>query len=620
MTGRRINWTLTATDKTAAAFASLNNRVSGVAAGFARINSAFGAFAAVAAGGAFGRIVIGALEAGDALDDLSKRLGISAERLQGLQYAAAQNGATAEKLNVGFTRLARSTYDAERGLKEQADAFAELNINIREFSSLDLDERFQVLAEQISKVPSEARQLSLATMLLGRGAAELLPLLQGGAAGLTKLRAEIVATNTVLSNEQVRVLGDAADWWGKAKTEAGNYGKILLSEVIPWLIVAKNKMVDLQSGDLTGATRIDRELRLHKAAIEKFRKDNPDLWELSPEQRAATDPGIAAVDARVLSGLSVATDAIAAEYKARADAIAAVQAKIVADQAAANAEIAGLFSSTREPIEAFGAELKRLAVLSDEYGMSADVVSRAQRQAAERFRSAQQAMFDASASGERWNEAQREAARIMDETRTPWELYISAIERVNELESMGALGIEHATRARSSALDAYYDAVRDVNDELGVLSDSTENLFRDLEAAANGFARNMTDVLFDATNDIGEMFRKLALEIAKALVTNTVTQPLVNSILAAFSPGRALGGAVTGGSSYVVGERGPEVFVPQASGSIVPAGSSGHVNISFNVNSLDPRDAANVIIANKHAIIGVVRQSIQRAGGRPVMA
>jgi phage-related minor tail protein len=38
---------------------------------------------------------------------------------------------------------------------------------------------------------------------------------------------------------------------------------------------------------------------------------------------------------------------------------------------------------------------------------------------------------------------------------------------------------------------------------------------------------------------------------------------------------RATGGPVSGGSPYVVGERGPELFVPAVSGSIVPNNAIG---------------------------------------------
>jgi SLT domain-containing protein len=52
------------------------------------------------------------------------------------------------------------------------------------------------------------------------------------------------------------------------------------------------------------------------------------------------------------------------------------------------------------------------------------------------------------------------------------------------------------------------------------------------------------------------------------------------------APGRATGGAVTPGRAYMVGERGPEVFVPTSSGR-VEAGREGSrdVRISISVNA-----------------------------------
>jgi hypothetical protein len=40
--------------------------------------------------------------------------------------------------------------------------------------------------------------------------------------------------------------------------------------------------------------------------------------------------------------------------------------------------------------------------------------------------------------------------------------------------------------------------------------------------------------------------------------------------MGSYAPGRAKGGPVTGGSTYVVGENGPEIFTPSQSGSIIP--------------------------------------------------
>lgn len=51
-------------------------------------------------------------------------------------------------------------------------------------------------------------------------------------------------------------------------------------------------------------------------------------------------------------------------------------------------------------------------------------------------------------------------------------------------------------------------------------------------------------------------------------------------------PGRATGGPVSPGAAYLVGERGPEVFVPTTSGAVVPprgeAGRDVRVSIAIN--------------------------------------
>jgi phage-related minor tail protein len=48
---------------------------------------------------------------------------------------------------------------------------------------------------------------------------------------------------------------------------------------------------------------------------------------------------------------------------------------------------------------------------------------------------------------------------------------------------------------------------------------------------------------------------------------------------------RASGGSVKAGSSYMVGERGPELFTPGRSGSIAPSGSFGGANVVVNVDA-----------------------------------
>ena len=63
--------------------------------------------------------------------------------------------------------------------------------------------------------------------------------------------------------------------------------------------------------------------------------------------------------------------------------------------------------------------------------------------------------------------------------------------------------------------------------------------------------------------------------------------------------GRASGGPVTSGSSYIVGERGPELFTPNTSGMITPNNRMGGGNTTINLNvtgAIDPEGTARTII------------------------
>jgi hypothetical protein len=86
--------------------------------------------------------------------------------------------------------------------------------------------------------------------------------------------------------------------------------------------------------------------------------------------------------------------------------------------------------------------------------------------------------------------------------------------------------------------------------------------------------------------------------IVNFIKNNPVTQA-VSGVVSAFGGGRALGGPVNAGTSYVVGERGPELFVPTASGKIIPNGGMGGggavINLTVN-GAIDTEGTARTII------------------------
>ena len=89
----------------------------------------------------------------------------------------------------------------------------------------------------------------------------------------------------------------------------------------------------------------------------------------------------------------------------------------------------------------------------------------------------------------------------------------------------------------------------------------------------------------------------------------------------AFWGGKADGGNVSSSNSYMVGERGPELFVPKTSGTVIPNNKLGSMGGSpqvvyngpyiANMSAIDTQSATQFLAANKQAVWSA-NQSAQR--------
>lgn len=86
---------------------------------------------------------------------------------------------------------------------------------------------------------------------------------------------------------------------------------------------------------------------------------------------------------------------------------------------------------------------------------------------------------------------------------------------------------------------------------------------------------------------------------------------LVGSLLGL--PGRATGGNVAPGSAYVVGERGPELFVPTSAGRIETGGGAGtgrSVNVSIQVVAPAGASHAESLRRSSRQVAQAVRRAL----------
>ena len=189
----------------------------------------------------------------------------------------------------------------------------------------------------------------------------------------------------------------------------------------------------------------------------------------------------------------------------------------------------------------------------------------------------------AAGGASRMSEAARQARRVWEETRTPLERYNMELERLNQLLASGAIDQDTFNRAVARAREAFDEARASGSSMAQTLSGQFSNVF-------NG--------LISGTQSAKQAVEQLLSSLAR-MVINRAFQAMFSGgfgggggfLGSLFGGFRAMGGPVSAGKAYVVGERGPEIVVPNTSGTVISnrdlqgGGGSVTVNVINNARS-----------------------------------
>ena len=186
------------------------------------------------------------------------------------------------------------------------------------------------------------------------------------------------------------------------------------------------------------------------------------------------------------------------------------------------------------------------------------------------------------------------------------------LEEVRELIGLAREAQGQFGQSSVLSFSAVNDKVKDLNDELKKLMNPIYTLISTSDVLASSFQQSFKGII-NGTMSVGEAFanmfnkiadhfldmaaRMAAIQIQKGILSmfagnwgNAPLGPLGNPLsqhTTKYHSGmlRADGGPVSGGSPYIVGEKGPELFVPGSSGNIVPNHAMGGANIVVNVDA-----------------------------------
>lgn len=218
-------------------------------------------------------------------------------------------------------------------------------------------------------------------------------------------------------------------------------------------------------------------------------------------------------------------------------------------------------------------------------------------------------------------ELSKELTDVWARGREVWDQTRNSVEKMAEKMFV----LDELLKAGAIDQDTYNRASHQFAEELGLVqkqSEATKSIFESFKkSVADGFAaaivgaRSFVDVLKSMLTSLEEAILKELIfkQIADSLSGARGFLGAIGGLFGVFAGGKAGGGSVSAGTPYLVGEKGPELFIPSVGGTIIPNGTAGQ-QIIYNI---DARGADPTV---EFRIRRAMQETENRAVARSVVA
>lgn len=220
----------------------------------------------------------------------------------------------------------------------------------------------------------------------------------------------------------------------------------------------------------------------------------------------------------------------------------------------------------------------------------------------------------------------REEARLLEQIANikdlPYEERVKQEERINELTAVRLSMLENnATREEQLRQDfvagwetAYnqfventMNANQQARDSFGTLTRGFEDsIVRFVQTGKLSFRGLFNDLIAQATRVAAN---RLLVSILGGLGGGGGGAGFLASL---FGGPKAAGGPVEAGKAYVVGEKGPELFMPKSGGNIVPnhelGGSTNVTNVNYSIQAVDASSFRSLVARDPEFIFNVTEK------------
>lgn len=515
--------------------------------------------------------------------------GASAKEASGLTYAF-------DKLGIGATKGAGAIFQLEKRIGTGKDGLDKFGISIARNvdGGVNLVGTLGNIADAYQRQTDQSQKAAILASAFGKQGKDLIPILAKGREGIKALFDEAARTNHLLDQGDI----DRAKEFSLAVKEASNTFEGLKIKIGNALTPALTKITEtgtalVQLGDkahvfdlLSAGAKAWADTLTSPVTILKTWTDELGLTSNATDAYSVAQKQLND-DQRKYAALVASGNEKTAEGRALKQDIASLNGALGTSQQ----KLADAFKTSAQKAQDEANALNNLKSSLFDVERASHSTRDAQlnyADAQDALASAQDTLNKAKADGRQGDETDEQYARRIAGLQRDVERALYGVSDAHDAIAKAAVdaltsqqnfdAAAKDPKARAALIAQLQDARAKFGDATGAIGDAITKLQaydqtnpKDKKVNVDTSDKQKVDDLRGSLDNIHDKYARISVQV-DALLNNAsgIAVQSINDALAKLFGHRALGGPVSANRPYIVGENGPEAFVPSGNGTIVP--------------------------------------------------
>jgi hypothetical protein len=581
MANKKVKFTLTAVNKTKAAFDSVTKGLKGVGsvAGKATMGVAKVGLAATATATALAALVKVNVDFMDKLGKTANKLGIEVEFLQAMRFAAEQTGVKVEALDMGLQRFIRRAAEAAKGTGESKRAFEQLGIQLKDNDGnlRDIRDILFDVADGLENTRDSGERVRLAFKFFDSEGVSLVSTLKEGADGLREFEQQAENLGIIISKQSIAKAEMFADSLNVLKKQIQAITANISAAFIPVLEGVATKLEtilsEMKGGDKTfenfGKSLAINILEFMKTSFIGF------ITFLDGIKQKLVEFGQTKIGKQIFGDIFSENEKLKVEFEKT--------------QKYYNQLTKAFMSEEQFFMDGFeGAIVGAEDLTTEMTKVKAKLIE-----------------LNTAVNGE-------------DPQNNP---VVKAINAAIEATKNFNLELGNLNDDNGNVTNGMSESVSAFKDSLGATNDAISNL-------AINTTKKLEDTIVDGLKNGKLAFKDFAdyaiEQIIRIALQEAILKPFTGGVESFFQGifgKKALGGSVNAGKPYMVGESGRELFIPNQAGQIVSNQDLKQMGtpqsaptVNFNISTVDAAGFDQLLASRKGLITSIINNAMNNQG------